>query len=115
VHYHETFWVVAGTAAPVIALALAVVSSDFARNMPRKSAPPWYRQYHRRSALLTVADFFLMTALLGVSLTSLAWSRDVIPPDYVAWLACLGLLTVGSLSIDAGRTYRPPRRGDTPD
>ena len=66
-HYHEALWVVAGTAAPVIGLALAVVVSDLLGKADPRSGCLIFTLYYACFAV-ALADFAAMIILLGFSI-----------------------------------------------
>jgi protein-S-isoprenylcysteine O-methyltransferase Ste14 len=109
VAFHETFWVVTGTAAPVIALAAVLSANDLERETRRLIAAidqaddDWRDQVatgiprpvdllahavHRtgrvkRLALAQMVSILFQALLLAVSLLSIAFHRNLIP----AWIA----------------------------
>jgi hypothetical protein len=113
VTFHEAVWVVAGTAAPVIALAGVVSLGDTARefrafslesmNVPQTRAEVWlYEQRFHQYLWVSGVGLFnllLQAALLAVSLTSLADQANSVPPllAIVAAVGGLLLLLVGTL------------------
>ncbi len=96
-HYHEALWVVAGTAAPVIGLALAVVVSDLLGKADPRSGCLIFTLYYACFAV-ALADFAAMIILLGFSMRSLWEGQDFIGPAAVIWLAAFGLFAVGMIS-----------------
>jgi hypothetical protein len=104
-HYHEAFWVVAGTAAPVIALALAVTTSDLYGGgivLPDRGPGKVLRTVGYIAYLAAAIDFVLMVALLGLSLGSLYAREDVLTPIVGLIAGLAGLLFVLFASIAAG-------------
>jgi hypothetical protein len=116
VSYHEAFWMVTGTAAPIIALAAvvalpeaaAVVPHAWARGREIVSTPPhlnWhvamagsYEAWRRvwaaaqRVRTLTFLNVIVQAGLLAVSLSALAVSQNVMPPWVAIVLAVGGIL-----------------------
>lgn len=121
VTFHEAVWVVAGTAAPVIALAEVVSLADTVResldfftdfmdgSLERDHVPStsrhWLYERRQRQTLWTegigLFNLLLQAALLAVSLTSLAYQTNFIP----LWLAIVaavgGLLLLAAATIGA--------------
>lgn len=97
-HYHEAFWVVTGTAAPVIALAVVVAIPDLADVRYRVPAAVWEKGKAARWAMVgTYAaffDFMLMAYLLPVSLWSIANGKNEIAPSLAVTLATVGVILV---------------------
>jgi hypothetical protein len=75
VSYHEAFWVVTGTAAPVIALAAVVALPDVAT-----------------LRALGQVNVIVQAGLLGLSLSALATGGNVTPPWVASVLAVGGIL-----------------------
>ena len=80
--YHETFWVVAGTAAPIIALAAVVsigqVPKEVLKAAPLKTpAARWKFAAWLVTYACNAADLLLMLSVLRDSLNSLARHADV--------------------------------------
>jgi hypothetical protein len=127
--YHEAFWVVTGTAAPVIALAVVVVMADVyftftslvgkirrdARGRPRSQ--PEVRQEARRAARqratgpfgLAASALILGSFTLGaqsnslyVSLRSIEHARNVTSPDGTVWMISGGVAGLYILALLAG-------------
>jgi hypothetical protein len=96
--YHEAFWVAAGTAAPVIALALAVALADVGRTFTsfteRGDPKPAQIGVALALAVIAVADFIAMGVVLAISLFSLAQGVDRGPPSVTAWMLGVGLTVV---------------------
>ncbi len=112
--FHESFWVAAGAAAPVIALAVVVSLNDASQTQfavgdatdrafvvaHRDEKDVLYRSLDKRGrslAALTAAqlvNLVLQAGLLAVSLVSLALHRNLIP----AWI-CVVAPTAGVLLL----------------
>jgi len=112
--FHESFWVVAGTAGPVIALAAVISLSEIARaeatvdNLSIRALVVahqdetdfYYRLLNKREwslVALRVAQLLnlcLQAGLLAVSLLSLAFQRNLIP----VWI-CVVAPTAGVLLL----------------
>ena len=94
-HYHEAFWVVTGTAAPLIALAIVVVMGDtlsaLPRHMPKLPRRDWTVSWSARIAGFT---FAITLALLALSLFSLGKRSDEVPLPVAGATALLGLAGV---------------------
>jgi len=110
--YHPDFWVVAGTAAPVIALSSILVNGDqvqLMRELERatgkkaKSTPllKWPREFYAVSALSVVAAVItaLQAAALLFSLLSLAQESDSVPPKLVAGVEVGGLFMLAFTTL----------------
>jgi hypothetical protein len=114
VTFHETFWVVTGSAAPVIALAAIISARDIAHDIGAITDPvgqlmadhvrgPKLQQalsYHQRWAwvgyaqwLAQLVNICLQALLLTVSLLSIAYQRNVFP----VWIGVA--LTVGGVVL----------------
>jgi len=111
--YHEQFWVVAGTAAPVIALSLTVIITGLARSKAVNAPVSW------RTATwpvfwfaITSADFIAMGYLTFVSLMSLAHGADRMSPTTVAVLAFLGVIAVWFVAVS--NTITPKEESEEP-
>jgi hypothetical protein len=124
VGFHDNFWVVAGTAAPVIALAVIVSTGDVLReflistvalNSARRLDPTAVRLGAPRRTLdwliaIGLFNLFLQTALLSVSLVSLADGANLTPPWVAVAAAVAGLLllpaaAVGNIRLRALRMF----------
>ena len=112
--FDESFWVVAGTAAPVIALAGVISVNDIARTQfkvndgiikalivaHKDEKDEIYQRFDKRGSwieALRVAQLLnvcLQAGLLAVSLLSLTFHRNLIP----AWI-CVVALTAGVLLL----------------
>ena len=93
--YHEAFWVVAGTAAPVVALAAVVAVGP---------------TYDMSTALLGKVAFALISiatlaelAVLSASLISVSVGRDVLSPVVTAVLAVGGFLLLFAATFVTAR------------
>lgn len=89
---------VAGTAAPVIAVALAVVATDLTgktRTVPDSGSGYWIWCV---SLVATAVDFGAMVILLFMSLGSLARESDIAPDSVATALAGFGLACVAFLA-----------------
>ena len=117
--FHETFWVVTGTAAPVIALAAVVSLNDLGKETGRlaeslervrrnSSATPeiealisgapspihLIRQFAGQQSM----NIFLQAALLTVSLLSIAFQRNLIPVWIAIVIPVVGVLLLALTS-----------------
>jgi hypothetical protein len=122
--YHEAFWTLAGTTAPVIALA-AVVSARQARDLiDRWTSELAYpddderRELHgkvymkerfpkaRRAVLIHTVNLVVQTLVLAATLLSLAFTTDLVPPvvAVVIVLLGMGLLIRGQSYASAAET-----------
>jgi hypothetical protein len=111
--YHEALWVVTGTAAPVIALAIVVSMPDIARDAwtiedqmddedgfsglfsrPRRHLGPATRYGSQLLGLfaLTMLNLLLQVVLLSISIGSIAEGRNFSPPTTGLFLAGGSLL-----------------------
>ena len=99
--YHETFWVVAGTTAPVIALAAVVAYGQLAEVWPGKDDDePATEKVLIVASLALVISFLTQGAVLGTALLSIADHRDRWGvPGLPFWLIGAGvlLLWIGAL------------------
>jgi hypothetical protein len=99
--YHEAFWIVAGTAAPVIALAAVVAYGQLADVWPGEDdADPAAKQVLTGASIALVLSFLTQGAVLGTALLSLAAYRDKWGvPGVAFWLIGAGifLLWIGAL------------------
>jgi hypothetical protein len=134
-HYHETFWLIAGTAAPVIALALVVAIGDLSRagqhigDLSRATDRTWrrtsleWRKYRIYTTCIWVEmlDFLAMTGVLALSLYSVVTGQDQGSLPVAGWVLACGLLAVllaqaGTVVVrfgPGGGGPKPPR-GWTP-
>jgi hypothetical protein len=134
--FHETFWVVTGTAAPVIALA-AVVSAGDADEQVDRLAEATVRlsvAFHKDRddpdllevldkagtgnllmiAKLQYVNVVIQAVLLAVSLGSIASQRNLISQGWAGGCAVVGILflaLVGARTIGAKRYSGPMLRG----
>jgi hypothetical protein len=102
VSYHESFWVTVGTAAPVIALASIVSTSDaFGRVVARTSGRDLSAGGSLPRVSYYLASFVLTTQMfiLGLALASLANGRNVIRPVFMTWAEPAALLILGIATI----------------
>ena len=102
--FHESFWVVTGTAAPVIALAAIVSLADADRefigflmtnlaNMRRIS--PYMKPLALIALVIAVSgilNLLLQATLLATSLVSLAEDVNSVPPWFAVTMAVGGLM-----------------------
>lgn len=116
--FHEGFWLVAGTAAPVVALAAVVSIGDALREgiaSIAEATPLLDAQANsagrlkgdrltstttraaRRLYALGLSNLFLQAALLAVSLVSLADDANLVPP-WIAIVAAVGGLLLLAFS-----------------
>src|SRR6202012_5109777 len=66
VAYHETFWVVTGTEAPVVGLAVIVQISDVIRAINKDRDHPWAQTERYSTAMLGVVAWSVINlALMG--------------------------------------------------
>ena len=124
--FHEGFWVVTGTAAPVVALAAVVSLSDAGgpgfltvkvdpRMLPLDKAFAYAfveasARIARWVAWVSLFNLLLLTALLAVCLVSLAGSVNLVPPWLAIGAAVAGLLllAVSSFGVVLVRALRRP-------
>jgi hypothetical protein len=138
VAFHEGFWLITGTAAPVVALAAVVSLADAgtvhldamsAAVSKVRSAPTerivdywkWSRSFSDSItafvallALIGLFNLFLQAALLTVSLVSVADGDNLVPP-WLAIVAAVGgllLLIVSSFGVYGMRRLRQNREFD---
>ena len=97
---HESFWVVAGTAGPVIAVALTVVISDVIRKTNRMPIEA-QGQFAVSLSCYFIAgfDFLAMMFLLLFSLFSLAEGSDYVSTLAASTMGGGGLVGVVILTI----------------
>lgn len=88
--YHEAFWVVIGTAAPVIALSYVVAISEIVKAYPLRIPKRYATRYIVQMAL-TMLGFTLTLITLTFTLASLDHGHNSMPT------AVAGLLTLISL------------------
>ena len=127
VSFHESFWIAASTAAPVITLAIVVVIPGAAgirfraanreqelldlrvpATDPDKAAKlekrlmklGWAARVTRLNVRLCYANLIVQAALLAASLAALAYTRDFVPP----WLAII--VAVGGVGLLAWTLLR---------
>jgi len=119
VAFHETFWVVTGTAAPVIALAAVVSLNDLGKETGRMaeslervrrnlsatpeiealiSGAPSPIRLIRQFAGQQSMNIFLQAALLTVSLLSIAFQRNLIPVWIAVVIPVVGVLLLALTS-----------------
>lgn len=110
VAYHETFWVVTGAEAPVVALAVIVQMTDAFRTIEQDAARPWAQNDRWRTSMngvlvLGVLNLVLMGWLLFSSLSSLATGTDGLSTGWgtVQAVGGLGLLALASAGVFAVR------------
>jgi hypothetical protein len=123
VGYHETFWVVAGAAAPVIALASIVavgatqgalsargnaIIREFANPHTQMETGDFLKAWRGTAILTWVQRFDLVTtALQGLallaSLTSLSLRRDLISANYVTFAEVYGLFALFGTTFTKSR------------
>jgi hypothetical protein len=108
VTFHDSFWVLAGTTAPVIALAAVVSARDAGDLIDRWYDPDTdlritgpYRPGRMKALLIFTAkltwrvhvlNLILQTFVLALSLFSLAFANNVIPEWMAALFVLLGML-----------------------
>jgi hypothetical protein len=115
VAFHETFWVIAGTAAPVIALA-NVVSIGDSRGLIRQftalshdlddALGDWlYAAAFRRNLALPAwalmasnVNFWVQAFVLCFSLLSVLDRKDMLPPYLATVFLTSGLVAVGQVA-----------------
>lgn len=113
--FHETFWVAAAAAAPIIALANQVTLNDLPEmraifKFAQDTSPPGEahdiaKSGHRTATRLYVAGTLILcvqAVLLFVALGSLAYGTDRYSPLVVTFGEGLGLLAVGATTIYFG-------------
>jgi hypothetical protein len=109
VAYHKDFWVVVGTAAPVIALA-AVVALNQVPNRPPPGQPR--NMPASVAALIAISALYACLILQAVSLSraldSLAHERDQanLKSATTATISGIALLGVGGVSTAAAQEFR---------
>lgn len=96
---HTNVWIVAGTAAPVIALANVVTVSDFwgLLGALARSGAPRAESAAERSVLLYMLsgiNLFAQALVMLWALLSLDWNRDVVSPIWPIVITFIGLLLV---------------------
>jgi hypothetical protein len=110
--FHESFWVVEGTAAPVIALAAVLSTNDIFEGFMRVIADPRVAQLgrdeqsreQRGSEILTwvflqFANICIQAAVLGISLWSLAIQSNVIPPWICIVITCAAVVLLAAAGV----------------
>jgi hypothetical protein len=126
VSFHETFWVVTGTAAPVIALAAIVSVRDVSDDVDAMQALPreledrasqlgktillvYYRDWCANWGVVTSivewANIALQAVLLAFSLLSIAYARNAFPLWIAIVVSVAGVLLLAAtdLVMMAGR------------
>lgn len=111
--YHETFWVVVGTTAPVLALSLGILASRINR-MTRPATDAYYQnkvfvdrkiiwQWGLFGYLPLIAMFFCGVGLYH-ALMSLAQEKDFVGPswDVLSTLVAFLLLVLSSFAVPLG-------------
>jgi len=94
--YHESFWVVVGTAAPVIALANAVTVERLTlRAFNDFSAPQRGRHV---AAVIASMSLFLCVVLLAFTVVSLIWEADSVSAMWAGGVLCVVLFLCGTKS-----------------
>jgi hypothetical protein len=124
VGFHESFWVITGTAAPVIALAIIVALADAKRgwfgmletghrlaqeaNVVRSEQARYLFARALRVTfgfrVVATVNLLLQAGLLAVSLVSVAGQENLIPP-WLAIVAAVGgllLLAISSVFLPIG-------------
>jgi hypothetical protein len=109
--FHADFWVVAGTAAPIIALSAILVDSDqlqlaidleVASGMP-EDIPMWKWTADRWAifgwSVITLIITFFQALILAVSLLSLAGQSNYFSPVSVALAESASLVLLGLISL----------------
>lgn len=106
--FHADFWVVAGTAAPVILLAQIVVAGDalVARAAARGTVPSEPRLLKRRQLKVAAISYGLSGANIGLqgtillgSLASLDQEQNIVPTPAVGFAEVLGMLMLFYASL----------------
>ena len=128
--YHDSFWIAAAAAAPIIALA-SIVSARRPEGKPLEIPEADRRRANTRAGWLGLVHFVnlsLQLVVLSCAFLSLAWQRDALPPALLMWVEPIGLvlLITGSYiaislwTIDdresnggAGAAARPGGQTDT--
>jgi hypothetical protein len=108
VHYHESFWVTAGAAAPVIALAAIVALIDTLQSLVNLSNPshpfrdrvPSYASLWM-GVITGMGNIALQAFVLLFALASLAHEHDAVPPLAAAICPFAGVCLVGVGSMMA--------------
>lgn len=113
--FHETFWVIVGAAAPVIALANVVSIGDsrglvreftaFSRDLDNAPGDWLYGAAVRRNLALPAwalmasnVNFWAQAFVLCFSLLSVLDRKDVLPPYLATVLLTSGLVAVGQVT-----------------
>ena len=116
VAFHEGFWVATSAAAPVIALAAIVAIPDLAGHVtmtsrdvdtatgqrpgrpdssdPVMSLARGARRWSVMALVVTLVNLLAQAALLALSLWSLAYNQDVMPPPTAIILPVFGVLAL---------------------
>jgi hypothetical protein len=108
VSYHEAFWIVVGTGAPVVALAAVVALPDtsgmheeliqISDKLKSPMLPTWAiasKSIRYIAAAIrwgAIGDVILQAGLLTISLMALAYERDIMPPWAAIVLIVVGIL-----------------------
>ena len=101
-NYHESYWVVVGTAVPVVLLAVVLALTDVIRKGREKRG--WNGWL---SIVAAYINDFLLIILLLTSLSSLAHENDAMPLTASTYLLAATLILVGFQT-----TVAVGRRGD---
>jgi hypothetical protein len=113
VSYHETFWVAAAAAAPVIALANQLAITTASRMM--FTAPGVIvRTTWKLLFVFSLASLVLQTVALAAALNSLSVRHDSLAPLHVAAIEFEGLLAVGVAATVLG-LFGPGSGGSQPE
>jgi hypothetical protein len=109
---HTDFWIVVGTASPVILLAAAVTSGDVILT----KVPITNRREEKQSEdvpywiyLLSVSGWLVQAVIFIVALQSLADGSDVFPPRVMVIGESIGVLVLGLLSNSVAKVRRDSR------
>lgn len=117
--YHADFWVTAGTAAPVIALALVVASADSISirasivERPLVHFKDFSKTLMISTVIVTCLTYFVTAAVLTGSLTSLAEEQDYVRPSVVINLLGVGISGVFVVTV-LNALLRVARRRHSP-
>jgi hypothetical protein len=123
VKFYENFWVATAATAPVIALAAMLLlpewtvrgseataaAVDAEMRAKGRGLQDWDHRYQRLAKMAWsvrtegLVNVLLQAALLAVSLSALAYQRNVVRPWIAISIAAGGLLWLGWSSLQSGR------------
>ena len=109
---HTDFWVVVGTASPVISLAAIVSASDSATLKVRRTGENWRISYYRPLYRISIYIVCLQCFAFFLALDSLSIGHDFTKPVFAtaAEVAGLVLLLYASVLISAQRNRNLEQR-----